>query len=222
MFKHNNFISFFKNNCDNQNEHPNYLGNISIHKDVFKWNYNNGLVIKDNKDLDDMDWIVIGKTKFSSKNNQSYFKLREGDIIKFGKVMFKLREIKNEILNQNTLNQLSESNNNNNEHHNSINEDNDKLCKQILIINSKNQMQKSCRICLLEEETNDNPLINICGCIGSVRFIHLDCLRQWLRSKVTIKKNDYTTSYFYKAFQCELCKFIIPGNTILIYIYITI
>lgn len=160
-----------------------------------------------------MDWIVLGKTKFSPKHYPSYLKLREGDIIKFGKLMFKLREIKNELLNQNTLNQISENhNNNNNEQIASINED-----KDILIVNSKKQMMKSCRICLLEGETNGNPLIHICGCIGSVRYIHLDCLRQWLRSKVTIKKNEYTTSYCYKPFQCELCKCVIPGKIIPIY-----
>ena len=40
-----------------------------------------------------------------------------------------------------------------------------------------------CRICLDDEETPDNPFLTPCKCIGSVRFIHLDCFRSWLSSK---------------------------------------
>ena len=43
--------------------------------------------------------------------------------------------------------------------------------------------EKSCRICLEEHEEEKNPLITPCKCIGSVRFIHMDCLKEWLDSK---------------------------------------
>ena len=32
-----------------------------------------------------------------------------------------------------------------------------------------------CRICLTEDEP-DNPIISACKCIGSVKFIHLQCI----------------------------------------------
>ena len=42
---------------------------------------------------------------------------------------------------------------------------------------------RQCRICLDEDEGGSNPFITPCKCIGSVRFIHLDCLREWLKNK---------------------------------------
>ena len=48
---------------------------------------------------------------------------------------------------------------------------------------ANNQDDKTCRICLEEAEELRNPLITPCKCIGSVRFIHMNCLREWLVSK---------------------------------------
>jgi hypothetical protein len=45
----------------------------------------------------------------------------------------------------------------------------------------------SCRICFNECE-EDNPLISPCRCSGSLKFIHYNCLKSWLESKRTIKK----------------------------------
>lgn len=36
----------------------------------------------------------------------------------------------------------------------------------------------TCRVCLSENE-DDNPLISPCSCIGSCKYIHLECLRHW-------------------------------------------
>ncbi|MBM3456640.1 MAG: hypothetical protein FJX80_16150 [Bacteroidetes bacterium] len=32
---------------------------------------------------------------------------------------------------------------------------------------------KACRICLSEDNDEENPLVSPCGCIGSVEFIHV-------------------------------------------------
>lgn len=42
---------------------------------------------------------------------------------------------------------------------------------------------KVCRICLEDSEEDENPLISPCKCDGSMKFIHLKCLREWLDSK---------------------------------------
>jgi len=42
---------------------------------------------------------------------------------------------------------------------------------------------KACRICLDDMEEEDNPFITPCKCAGSMKFIHLKCLREWLDSK---------------------------------------
>jgi hypothetical protein len=36
-----------------------------------------------------------------------------------------------------------------------------------------------CRICLGDENYNNNPLINPCTCSGTMKYIHLYCLKQW-------------------------------------------
>ena len=42
-----------------------------------------------------MDWLVIGRTHFSKeKKSSSLYEVKEGDIIKIGKIMFKIREAK--------------------------------------------------------------------------------------------------------------------------------
>ena len=78
---------------------------------------------------------------------------------------------------------------------------------------------KSCRICfigdedLTEEERkkkersiNDkNPLISPCSCTGSTKYIHLDCLRLWLKSKMIVINRYHCDNYIYKVAACELC-----------------
>lgn len=41
-----------------------------------------------------------------------------------------------------------------------------------------------CRICLGEEDDAlNNPLFSPCKCAGSMGLIHLECLKEWLKSK---------------------------------------
>ena len=36
-----------------------------------------------------------------------------------------------------------------------------------------------CRICLCDDNDQNNPLINPCNCSGTMKYIHLLCLKQW-------------------------------------------
>ena len=38
----------------------------------------------------------------------------------------------------------------------------------------------ACRVCFSADSSDGNPLICPCNCEGSVKHIHLDCLREWL------------------------------------------
>ena len=79
--------------------------------------------------------------------------------------------------------------------------------EQIKIIEAK-----TCRICLSEEDPLEieNPLITPCNCAGSMGFIHVDCLKQWLESKKIVKYYPQVTSYCWKNLECELCKYPFP------------
>ena len=65
-----------------------------------------------------------------------------------------------------------------------------------------------CRICYIEEENKENPLLQPCKCSGSMKFIHLSCLKQWIstRSCLKIDETENCSVYIIKPVECELCK----------------
>ena len=76
----------------------------------------------------------------------------------------------------------------------------------------KEKMLK-CRVCFCEGNfEGKNPLISPCNCTGSVKYIHLNCLRKWLTSKVNMKCSQTNNIYCYsfKSLECEICKAVIP------------
>jgi len=62
-----------------------------------------------------------------------------------------------------------------------------------------------CRICLLEGSTDDDPLISSCSCNGSIRYVHLGCLRHWIKGRLNLSDSMPNGTYFYKQLTCELC-----------------
>ena len=81
------------------------------------------------------------------------------------------------------------------------------LTKNILEkIEKKN---KVCRICYVEEDDpENNPLLHPCLCSGSMKYIHLSCLKHWIstRSCEKIDTTKYCIVYIIKPVECELCK----------------
>jgi len=69
-----------------------------------------------------------------------------------------------------------------------------------------------CRICLGETYTLENPFIAPCACDGSMKLIHLLCLREWLKSKVTVRESGMVVSYTWQQLKCELCKTELPES----------
>jgi hypothetical protein len=66
---------------------------------------------------------------------------------------------------------------------------------------------KTCRICLSAENSPDNPLVNtLCKCSGTANAIHVECLQQWIQSKIKIRRRGFVTSYYWKPLHCEICK----------------
>lgn len=65
-----------------------------------------------------------------------------------------------------------------------------------------------CRICLGEEEEDDElgEFVCPCNCSGSMADIHISCLKEWLNGKKLVYHGDKVKSFFWKALECELCK----------------
>ena len=70
-----------------------------------------------------------------------------------------------------------------------------------------------CRICYGNDYNKENPLINPCICKGSMKYIHYQCLKNWLNSKIetdlsinTEIEEEVGITYCSKDLACELCK----------------
>jgi len=63
----------------------------------------------------------------------------------------------------------------------------------------------ACRICLDESNDPTNPLLDPCKCAGTMKFIHLVCLQEWLHNRQVLKQNNFVKTYFWKSLECELC-----------------
>ena len=187
------------------------------------------------------------------------YKLQQGDIIRFGRITTRIKEIR---INKNTntnLNKSIDHNNSNNINNdiNDINDKNDKITTErtnkkdepkinlrfstdlitdrnkylkIKDIKKKEKMNlkisainicqtsqkfvrntKICRICYGEEDPItdiDNPLVQPCKCTGSLKYIHLNCLKHWLNTK-SCTKVDFNNNYsifLVRQVECEICK----------------
>jgi hypothetical protein len=66
-----------------------------------------------------------------------------------------------------------------------------------------------CRICLLEDAEDDDPFVAPCQCKGSIEYVHLACLRYWIKGRLNLPDAS-NGSYFYRSLACELCKATYP------------
>ncbi|XP_011803309.1 PREDICTED: probable E3 ubiquitin-protein ligase MARCH10 isoform X3 [Colobus angolensis palliatus] len=57
-----------------------------------------------------------------------------------------------------------------------------------------------CRICQIAGGSPSNPLLEPCGCVGSLQFVHQECLRKWLKVKITSGADLGAVK------TCEMCK----------------
>jgi len=39
-----------------------------------------------------------------------------------------------------------------------------------------------------------------------MKYIHIECLREWLNGKKLVYNGERVKSFFWKALECELCK----------------
>lgn len=67
----------------------------------------------------------------------------------------------------------------------------------------------SCRICF-GITSNVDPLICPCKCIGSVKYIHVECLKHWIATRITTKQYKNLTVLNIKSTDCDLCQQEIP------------
>ncbi len=87
-------------------------------------------------------------------------------------------------------------------------------------VDSENEIK--CRICLegeiklnlgidYQKEKNENILISPCNCKGEHKYIHLSCLKKWLKSRYGTETLNHTNSLLFSfPNKCEICKGVFP------------
>ncbi|XP_036396094.1 E3 ubiquitin-protein ligase MARCH7 [Megalops cyprinoides] len=75
-----------------------------------------------------------------------------------------------------------------------------KIQESLLLEESDEEEGDLCRICQMKEESPSNPLVEPCRCTGSLRYVHQDCMKKWLRSKISSGSNLEAVT------TCEMCK----------------
>ena len=278
VYRQFNNVKFYNHKLNETKENE-YLMHLDCNENQFFIDVNS-YKIDDDENIcsNNSTWFSLKSDKKNKNNRLNMFKISEGDVVKIGKIIIRIRKIKfqsdkhnnkkinidinnNEyelsnssksesvsVLRELGTNSLFNYNINNNNVQNDINlntvkkqkEDEDKENEMLSInktsnkkVNSKkinfktpekiffeeNQKKKStdfpsrcCRICYLEEETESNPLIQPCLCSGSLKYIHLDCLKKWIgtRNWTRIENNENVCIYLIKEIDCELCKNKLP------------
>ena len=71
---------------------------------------------------------------------------------------------------------------------------------------AKHNSEGQCRVCFENLDNFENPLLSLCNCSGSVKFIHYECLKDWVSSN--IKKESSSNYLYYSYFEpkCDLCR----------------
>lgn len=75
-----------------------------------------------------------------------------------------------------------------------------KIKERLLLEESDEDEGDLCRICQMGEDSASNPLLQPCHCTGSLQFVHQDCIKRWLCSKIHSGTNLESVT------TCELCK----------------
>ena len=67
-------------------------------------------------------------------------------------------------------------------------------------------VENQCRICFDCSHNKENPLACLCKCSGSVRYVHLKCIRRWLDTRLNISHEGHCTIVKWTPLTCEICK----------------
>ena len=141
-------------------------------------------------------------------NKDENNKIEEEDIIKIGylrlkfdKIVFENNKKEKHIKNDSSI--LSDKNisNNNNS-------------KNIIYNTEPNEMHY-CRICYQKEVNKNDPLICPCKCNGSMKFVHLSCLKNNINLKIHKKHDKYYDMYLFQNYNCEICLSTFPKYLII-------
>ena len=174
---------------------PNPLA-VLVHKFGQYWLYNKLAYNKNEKfsQQDPINHIWFAIRDYQGSSSSQGYRIQEGDVLKFGRARMKIMKIHrtNESIPipVNELECFEKRRSKPNKTH-------EVLETQDAEMDDDSQ---SCRICFMEAE-DGNPLLSICKCSGSMKYIHQNCLRGWIDSRKTIQSKSHVISYIWKTYE---------------------
>ena len=67
-------------------------------------------------------------------------------------------------------------------------------------------VENQCRICFDYSYNKENPLVCLCKCSGSVKYIHYSCLKDWINNKIEKRQHNNALFFSYEETKCEICQ----------------
>lgn len=145
-------------------------------------------------------YLIVRSLKCSDGRNQRGYHLQTGDVMKLGRIEYKVIEIRTNQGCSSILNTVEEG---------------DPQSRQIFDADACAVLQQKkdkgemiiCKYCLMDsvpEATDDlsNLMLYICDCYEGV---HYHCLKVWMQYKIISKSTQNVTSYQWKKLDCEIC-----------------
>ena len=165
-------------------------------------------IVNDSQGANNM-FVVVRNTN-SNQSNADY-RVQAGDVIKLGRVKFKVKVV--------NLNGQACQDAHNHEHAEPDSDENE-VIKTVRYdedahVGHSHEEKVPCKFCWMTESTLQNPLLSACQCDGSMRVIHFDCLKMWIKEKMLRKESEvegagHVFTYSWRLFECEICKHAYP------------
>lgn len=152
----------------------------------------------------DTFWLVINKSSVPS------YRITPGDVFRIEKYTYRV----NVIVGLKPTKQITSESIKSTDLHKGNIGNSVKNPKRILVETGKDT-DLYCRICLETEETEENPFVKPCLCIGSMGCIHQICFSKWVLSKFTITCYEHSQVITFPSLACETCMFAIPDTLFL-------
>lgn len=150
-------------------------------------------------------YLIVRSLKGQDGKSQRGYSLKPGDVIKLGRIEYKVIEVQTKAEGSDKLEVKTVAG--------SLEDDS---CFDA-DAQDMTDAELICRYCLIEEENNDkeeinNVLLYPCFCSGSAGGVHFCCLKNWIKHKIISKTNNNTATYAWKKLECEVCKHPLPRN----------
>ncbi|CAG9311735.1 unnamed protein product [Blepharisma stoltei] len=188
--------------CDHQPKETNYdssvpLLGVKVHNQEF-------IAYQASENSSEKMWLVV---KYMKMNGSKGITLHEGDWLKLGRVRLRVKKI--------FIYNSASGENNEIQGIPKYLEGLNTECRSVddgAEENKENTEKAACRICLFDTSTKEDPLISPCKCSGTMKSVHVNCLKEWLKNKVETRLSEKATSYCWKDLSCELCKNPLPSS----------